>query len=156
MDVQKEAVSVAEMARIVGLSRARFYQLIGATFPSPIYDAATRRPFYPSDLQATCLEVRHRNCGIDGKPVVFYARRMEIKPSAPRRSRKKSSAANEQYNDLTEGLKSLGLVDVTAAQVGATVKQLYPCGVRDVDDGEVLRSVFLAIQRRDSADNLTR
>ena len=31
----KAAVSVAEMAQMVGLSRARFYQLVGTTFPSP-------------------------------------------------------------------------------------------------------------------------
>ena len=29
----KAVVSVAEMARMVGLSRARFYQLVGTTFP---------------------------------------------------------------------------------------------------------------------------
>ena len=154
MIVQKEAVSVAEMARMIGLSRARFYQLIGSAFPPPIYDVATRRPYFSSDLQATCLEVRHRNCGIDGKPVLFYARRMVIAPSRPRPSRKKTAVVNDQHNDLTEGLKSLGLIDVTAAQVGAMVKELYPCGVKDVDEGEVLRSVFLAIQRRDTADNL--
>ena len=28
MEVEKQAVSVAEMARMVGLSRARFYQLV--------------------------------------------------------------------------------------------------------------------------------
>ena len=152
--IVKEAVSVAEMARMIGLSRARFYQLIGSTFPPPIYDVETRRPYYSSDLQAKCLDVRHRNCGIDGKPVLFYARRMGIAPSRPRPSQRKTAVVNDQHRDLTEGLKSLGLVDVTAAQVGATVKQLYPCGVKDVDEGEVLRSVFLAIQRRDTADNL--
>ena len=31
----KAAVSVAEMARMVGLSRARFYQLVGSAFPHP-------------------------------------------------------------------------------------------------------------------------
>jgi len=152
--IVKEAVSVAEMARMIGLSRARFYQLIGSAFPPPVYDVASRRPYYSSDLQTKCLDVRHRNCGIDGKPVLFYARRMMIAPSRPRPSRKRTTVVNDQHNDLTEGLKSLGLMDVTAAQVGATVKQLYPCGVKDVDEGEVLRSVFLAIQRRDTADNL--
>ena len=31
-----------------------------------------RRPFYHEELQAVCLDVRRRNCGIDGKPVLFY------------------------------------------------------------------------------------
>ena len=154
MIVQKEAVSVAEMARMIGLSRARFYQLIGSTFPPPVYDVASRRPFYSSDLQAKCLDVRHRNCGIDGKPVLFYARRMVITPSRPRPSQRKTAVVNDQHRELTEGLKSLGLIDVTAAQVGAMIKEIYPGGVKDMDEGEVLRSVFLAIQRRDTADNL--
>jgi ACT domain-containing protein len=35
----KSAVSVCEMARLVGLSRSRFYELVEAgVFPSPIYD----------------------------------------------------------------------------------------------------------------------
>ena len=38
MCVQKSAVSVAEMAKAVGLCRARFYQLLGSAFPYPIYD----------------------------------------------------------------------------------------------------------------------
>ena len=47
MDQQtKSVVSVAEMARMVGLSRQRFYQLLGKTFPFPLYRIATRRPFY--------------------------------------------------------------------------------------------------------------
>ena len=71
----KAVVSVAEMSRMVGLSRARFYQLIGTTFPPPLYTEATRRPFYDEALQSVCLEVRRRNCGVDGKPVLFYARR---------------------------------------------------------------------------------
>ena len=43
-------VSVSEMARQCGLSRARFYQLMGTTFPRPVYDVATRRPFTPRNF----------------------------------------------------------------------------------------------------------
>jgi hypothetical protein len=156
MSVQKQAISVAEMARQVGLSRARFYQLIGTAFPCPVYDVATRRPYYPADLQAVCLEVRHRNCGIDGKPVLFYARRTAIAPAAHKRVVKRPARTNNQCSDLLDGLRSLGLMDVTAAQVAGTMKELYPFGVRDLDEGEVLRNVFLAMKRRDTADNLTR
>jgi hypothetical protein len=154
MIVQKEAISVAEMARQVGLSRTRFYQLIGSAFPHPIYDVATRRPFYPADLQAVCLEVRQKNCGIDGRPVLFYARRMVIAPTVAKRAAKKPARVNNQYDDLLDGLRSLGLAEVTAAQVGAAVKELYPSGVENEDEGEVLREVFLTLKRRDSVDNL--
>ena len=72
MDVPtKTVVTVAEMARMVGLSRARFYQLIGSCFPWPLYGVSTKRPFYDENLQRMCLDVRRRNCGIDGKPILF-------------------------------------------------------------------------------------
>ena len=79
----KAAVTVAEMARMVGLSRARFYQLMGTAFPSPVYDVATRRPHFDEDQQKDCLEVRRRNCGIDGKPILFYCRRAPINSKRP-------------------------------------------------------------------------
>jgi hypothetical protein len=71
-DNTKAVVSISEMARMVGLSRSRFHQLIGTTFPWPLYAVSTKRPFYDEELQKLCLEVRRRNCGIDGKPVLFY------------------------------------------------------------------------------------
>lgn len=46
----KAAVSCSEMDRMVGLSRQRFAQLQGATFPWPLYDVATRRTFLPRGL----------------------------------------------------------------------------------------------------------
>jgi hypothetical protein len=58
MNVQimtKTVVSVSEMAAMVGLSRARFYQLQGTAFPIPVYDVATRRPVYTEDMQMVCL-----------------------------------------------------------------------------------------------------
>ena len=47
-EATKSIVSISDMARMVGLSRARFYQLVGTTFPFPVYDVATHRPFYDS------------------------------------------------------------------------------------------------------------
>jgi len=151
MDVEKQAVSVAEMARMVGLSRQRFYQLVASgTFPSPVYDVATRRPFYPADLQAICMDVRRRNCGIDGKPILFYARRSIIAPTAPRRAgrppAKVSRAAVDDHADLIDGVRALGLTTATTAQVSAAVRELYPSGVNGIDQGEVLRAVFLQIR----------
>ena len=53
----KTICTIADMARAVGLSRARFYQLIGTAFPHPLYNVTTRRPFYDEELQRVCLEV---------------------------------------------------------------------------------------------------
>ena len=139
----KTAVSVAEMARMVGLSRARFYQLIGSAFPHPVYDVSTRRPFYDDDAQALCLEVRRRNCGIDGKPILFYARR-PITTGLPRKRRPNVQNPNA---GLLEGLKRLGLV-VTSAQVESAIKELFPRGTDAVEPAEVVRSVFIHLQKK--------
>jgi hypothetical protein len=102
---------MAEMARMVGLSRGRFYQLIGTTFPHPVYDVATKRPYYTEELQETCLAVRRRNCGIDGRPILFYARRMPITPTVIRRPKVATSRQPpNDHTDLVEGLRSLGLL----------------------------------------------
>lgn len=147
----KTVVSISEMARMVGLSRARFYQLIGTTFPAPIYDVVTRRPFYDEELQIVCLEVRRRNCGIDGKPLMFYSRRPLVSTPAKRSKPKRTP----NHTELIAGLKSLGLTPTTA-QVEAAIGELYPRGVESVAPGELLRAVFLHLKRQDRADSVGR
>ena len=151
-DNPKAGLSVSDMARRCGLSRSRFHQLIGTAFPFPIYDVTSRRPFYPPDLQEVCLEVRRRNFGINGKAVLFYSPRQQIRTSVPKRATKKAAApASNQHDDLLEGLRSLGLVTITAAQVGTAIKELYPAGVNGTDQGEVLRSLFLHVRAQGCA-----
>jgi hypothetical protein len=158
--VTKSAVSVTEMARMVGLSRARFYQLVKAgTFPAPEVEPNTGRPFYSEDKQRTCLEVRRRNCGIDGKPILFYSRRRDFGQTSQvqltgRHKTKQPGAqskpkATSQYADLIDGLAALN-VTATAAQVEQVVKELYPTGTAGIDQGEVLKAVFLRLRRQDS------
>lgn len=155
-DVSKAAVTVAEMARMVGLSRARFYQLQQAgTFPLPIYDLTTRRPLYNEELQRICLDVRKRNCGIDGKPVLFYARCRALMPSRPKKA-SKAEPKGKNIPALLDGLNSLGLTTATAAQIEAVTRELFPNGTDGADQGEVLRAVFLHIRRQYSADNVQR
>lgn len=136
----KAVVSVAEMARMVGMSRARFYQLIGSAFPPPVYDVSTRRPFYVEEMQAMCLEVRRRNCGIDGHPILFYCRRSAI--TTPK---KKSSPKTTSHTDLLEALKGLGLV-TTAIQVEAVLNEVFPKGTQNVAPGEVVRAIFIKLR----------
>ena len=149
-DETKAIVTVSEMARMVGLSRARFYQLQKAgIFPPPDRDAETGRPFYAEEQQKVILEVRRRNCGVNGKPILFYARRVPLTPqmSKPRKAKPTAPKA-EQYPELIEALQALGLAGVTAAQVGSAMKELYPQGTSDVDQAEVVRAVFLHLRRK--------
>ena len=153
----KTAVSIAEMARMVGLSRARFNQLIGTTFPWPRYSLSNRRPFYDELLQNLCLEVRRRNCGIDGKPVLFYAKRINSVPSVRKPSRKVTPPKVEAgHDDILDGLRSLGLTTATMPQVVAAVKELFPIGVKNESRGQILRAVFLKLKRQNSSGNVGR
>jgi hypothetical protein len=159
MSVQNEtklAVSVAEMARMVGLSRSRFYQLMGTAFPKPERQPGTGRPIYTEAQQEVCLGVRRRNCGIDGKPVIFYARRVGTAPPRPKATRPKSEPKGKDVSGLVDGVNALGLTTATASQVERATKELFPGGTGGIDRGEVLRAVFLHLKRRNSGDDVKR
>ena len=148
----KAVVTVSEMARMCGLSRARFYQLQKAgVFPAPVYQ--TGRPVYTEEQQQVCLEVRRKNRGVNGEPVLFYARRRPIVPA--KRSPKQSATApkNKDVAALLDGLNALGLTTATVAQVHEVAKELFPDGTDKLDQAEVLRAVFLHLKRRNSAGN---
>ena len=152
----KAVVTVAEMARMLNLSRARFYQLIGSAFPPPSRDAETKRPFYTEEQQKVCLEVRRRNCGIDGKPILFYARRGGAPSSSTRKSIKPKSKPNREHFAIIDAVRSLGLVNATAEQVGSAIRILFPGGLQSVDQAEVIRGIFVHLQRQNRADNVGR
>jgi len=147
----KSIVSCSEMARLLGLSRQRFYQLVKAEiFPTPVYDLGTLRPFYDAESQEICLEVRQRNVGVNGKTILFYARRQE-RASVSKKQRKPTAkpASKNGHADLVDGLRALGLVNVTNAQVDSAMRDLFadrPHG----DQAEVLRAVFLHLKRKQS------
>ena len=153
----KAAVTVAEMARMVGLSRARFYQLIGTAFPHPVHCVKTRRLIYVQELQEVCLEVRRRTFGVDGKAVLFYSRRIgspalpiaKVKSAAP-----KSKAP--RVHEWLDSIRSLGLANATSAEISAAVKALFPKGSDSIARGEVIKAVFLHLQCQDSADKVGR
>lgn len=151
----KAVMTVADVSRLLNLSRSRFYQLIGTAFPWPVYDIKTRRPVYVEEMQKVCLEVRRRNCGIDGKPVLFYSRRLPTTTTPSPKPKPKSKLSNAGVpQEIIDGVRALGLT-TSASQITAVVNQLYPFGVSG-DSGEVIRSVFLHIKRQNSGDNVGR
>jgi hypothetical protein len=152
----RAAVTIAEMARMVALSRTRFYQLIGTAFPFPLYDIATRRPFYAEEQQHVCLEVRRRNCGIDGKPILFYSGRLAPSPRKLRPVKPRLEARGENVAALVDGLNALGLTTATAAHVERITKELFPRGTDGIGQAEVLRAVFLHLKRKNSGDKVGR
>jgi hypothetical protein len=141
---------------MVGLSRSRFYQLIGTAFPQPERQEGTGRPIYTEEQQQVCLEVRRRNCGIDGKPILFYVRRIGTPPPTSKAPKPKLESKSKDVSGLVEGLNALGLTTATGAQVEQVTKQLFPEGTSGLDQGEVLRTVFLHLKRKDRGDNVGR
>jgi len=47
--------------------------LEAGVFPSPVYCVSNDRPMILWRNESTCLNVRLRNCGVNGKTVIFYA-----------------------------------------------------------------------------------
>ena len=132
--MMQTVVSVAGMARLVGSSRQRFHQLMmEGVFPSPVYDIQTRRPHYTEEMQKVCMAVREKNVGINGRVVLFYARRLDW-PRRKKQIRPCGSASHTRtpkHDGLIAGLKGLGLATVTEQQIEAVLKELYPTGTAE-------------------------
>lgn len=151
--VTKSAVSVTEMARMVGLSRARFYQLVRrGTFPPADQDTVTGRPCYFEEKQRQVLEVRRRNCGVDGKPLLFYSRRRDLGQTkvAPRPTKPKVKTNN--FADVIHYLEQ-ARITMTPAQVEAILKELFPEGTEGRDTGSIVEAIIDRIHRQNSSGN---
>ena len=162
----KEAVTITEMARAVGLSRARFYQLMKeGIFPSPSRNATTKRPSFDRAQQEQCLLVRKTNCGINGRAVLFYGRLVPKPPTtgqAVKRKRRRTSPRRPStpprdpvIDQLRHGLEQLGLGGVTNTTIRAALADEQPDGHRKVGSAELLMSVFRRLKRQDSPDNVS-
>lgn len=148
--VTKSAVSVTEMARMVGLSRGRFYQLVRrGTFPPADQDAVTGRPCYFEEKQRQVLEVRRRNCGVDGSPILFYSRRRDLgqTKAPPRPSKPKVQVSN--YADVIDYLAKAQII-MTAAQVEAFVKEEWP-NRGGIDTESIVNAIIDCIHRQNSS-----
>jgi hypothetical protein len=159
----KAAICIKEMASLVGLSRQRFMQLVkSGVFPAPLKDEVTGRPYFTDEMQTVCLDVRRRNCGVNGQVIMFYARRTTSPTLPPRpknvkppKSPKPKSSTTDHHADIVAGLHGLGLT-VTGDQVAQAVTELFPKGIGSSDTGSVIRAVFLHIRGKNSAEKVGR
>lgn len=166
---QQVAVSVSDMARLVGLSRSRFHQLLKeGFFPAPQNCQQTGRPFYDSTTQTSCLEIRRTHFGLNGRTVMFYARRfgrldaVQTKAgllgaqSSSARKKKTAPASptvKPKHAALIESLKQLGLHDLTEQKVSTAVSETYPQGIEGQPHEAVLLAVFRHLVRQNSGGN---
>lgn len=137
----KALVSVSEMADLCQISRSRWYELIEAgVFPKPIQIPTAKRPVYDRTLQEKCLEIRSTGVGNNGHPVLFN-RKPEKKSKVQRPARQ----PDQHVEPIMEAVKALGLT-TTLQAVKDALDELYPKGCADLDQGEVIRKVFLHLQ----------
>ncbi len=167
MQVEKEVVSISEMARMLGFSRARFYQLMNeGVLPKPTKTAESSRPFFTREQQGQCIEVRRTNRGVNGQAILFYAMRTPASapPPAPTRQPRRRSAPERPRRstedatiiELRHGLSQLGVSQITEESVRAALAEMYPDGRSNLEHAELLRSVFERLNRQDSNDNVAR
>ena len=148
--LELSAISVTQMAQVIGLSRARLYQLIDAgKLPGPVYDIRTRRPHYPSQLQEICLQVRRSGIASDGSPLVFYCRRQKsiVKPQTTSVTQTIESHTSDTHNyaDLVEALLEMG-VQTDEKTVQEAIEVLAPPD--DVDEGVLLGDLFRHLRKK--------
>jgi len=140
----KSVVTVSEMADLCQLSRSRFYDLIEAgVFPRPVQHPSNKRPMYDRRLQEKCLEIRETGIGANGLPVLFNRKPKKGLPP----QRKPAVVPQPDHADLLEALKGLGLT-TTAQAVNEAVGALYSNGLAGIDQGDLVRKVFLHLQGR--------
>ena len=142
----KAAVTVSEMCGMCSISRSRWYEMVASgVFPKPIRLPSMKRPVYDRGLQEKCLEIRATGIGMNGVPVVFN--RKSKKGGQPRAKPKPTVVPQPDHADLLDALKELGLA-TTAHAVKEAVTALYPNGLAGIDQGDVVRKVFLHLQTK--------
>ncbi|MHC4751807.1 MAG: helix-turn-helix transcriptional regulator [Planctomycetota bacterium] len=132
----KAVSTVTEVAKKLGLSRARFYQLQKTgVFPSPVYCIRTKRPFYPLELQQKCIEIRKMGIGFNGLPILFNASRKT-------QSDKSKNHSDDKCEELVNILRAMRL-SVNRNKVRGAIKALYPNGLaKGPIERKIIRDVF--------------
>ena len=154
-----EVLSISQMAKLLNLSRSRFYTLVSENiFLPPIYSPENKRPFFTQEIAEKNLQVKKNNVGINGKIVLFYSSRNNSSlPAHKKKSRKnklENNSTGDNHQDLKEGLAALGLSNVSDAQIESALKKSFPQGTENIPNGEILKAVFLTIKRQNSTDNV--
>jgi len=134
------------MAELCQISRSRFYDLMEAgVFPKPVQHPSSKRPMFDLEMQKKCLEIRQTGIGANGQPVLFNRRPKNAGQARPQR--KSEPEPKPEHAELLEALKGLGL-NATAQVVTEALGHLFPTGYPGLDQGDVIRKVFLHLQRR--------
>ena len=154
-------ISMVQMAKYLNLSRSRFYQLIDEEiFLKPVYLLANKRPIYTREMAIHNLNAKKNNVGVNGKIIMFYASRNKAINPINRDNIEKEITQNNKtenkYSDLIDDLENLGLEGICDTQIESAIKEIFPDGTENIDEGEILTSVFRHIKCRNTTDNVAR
>lgn len=128
-------ISVSQMAEQLKLSRVHFYALLKrGIFPSAIKRNGCR-PYFDTELQRTCHEIRAKQIGVDGQPILFYSKTNKTKTESKEKTTK--------YDFLIDALTELGLTGINSDQIKTTIKRLYPSGTAQIAEEELIRTLFI-------------
>ena len=137
----KAAITVSRMCSILEMSRSQFYWHVKrGTFHAPLR-LSNGRPYFNASQVEDNLKARELGIGVNGEYVLFYERTDE--PQKPR----ETQPPKADHTELLDGLQSLGLTSVTAKQVVEAVAACYPKGTCNVDENDILRTVFRHLKR---------
>lgn len=129
---RRAAYSVVEVAKLCRLSRARFYELIDqGVMPPPVHCIKTRRPLYPAEIAARCVEVRETNTGFDGRYVMFYGRRATPLAGGPTTSaapRQRQPCLDPLSREMVESLRAMG-VSCPQEEIVEAIRNRCPQGL---------------------------
>lgn len=137
----KAAITVSRMCSLLGMSRSQFYWHVKrGTFHAPLR-LSNGRPYFNASQVEDNLKARELGIGVNGEYVLFYERTDDVpKP-------REALPPKADHTELIEGLQSLGLSSVTTKQVAEAVVACYPKGTCNVDENDILRTVFRHLKR---------
>lgn len=141
------AISVSQMAELCDISRSRWYELVDAkVFPAPVVLLPIKRPVYDRTLIEKCLQIKESGIGLSGSPVVFnrklkkvWSTKQKATPPAKRLT------SDPLIEPIFDAVKALGLTTTMQAVTDA-VAAIYPTGIADQGQGDVIRKTFLYLQ----------
>ena len=150
----RQATSVTEMARLVRLSRSRFYQLMDlGIFPQPMRHPRTKRPYFDHEQQAQCEAVRASGRGVNGEPVLFATMLRRSKKSEDVVKRPRGEQRGNEcsiVDEIVHGLIGLGKPAVSREAIKTALVESYPSGYADVDAPTLLTTVYRWLRRREA------
>ena len=144
---------MTQMAKLLNLSRSRFYQLISeGVLLSPVYSLDKRRPFYTDEMASRNIEVKRTNIGVNKQICIFYSAKNKTTNTTPSKTRMKAKKQSFQsrHDDLIDALEGLGLENITNNQIDTALSESFPDGIDNVENDEILKMLFLSIKRQNS------